>query len=329
MNTRTFRITPTVIVVVTTRTRAQSSARAEKAEGRTNTGWEWREYKNIPHSGYMYRRVIRWLDYSLPDAQFEPESQSHYEQRAALWGKDDRSGRVTGTIRGGGSGSSKSEVEEEEEQEQDEEEEMMEEEEDEATALLIPPQSASAQGLKPSTQITTAITDTVPGISPRSGRKRKRVDVEQYIVRSKTHGTAMFCFRAWDETGAPLPIAQLLQLSFLRTTPDIRPTNTPSPGMMMPGRGGGGGLSTDADFPFPLIQSREHPSTGELVFSINPSRISEAVAGILQVELGGMWERAVDNVEEEEEKDKVVWEGFTWLQVFMMLTHEVVDLTYP
>ncbi|WVF72790.1 hypothetical protein IAT40_007608 [Kwoniella sp. CBS 6097] len=302
-----------------------------KLEGRTNGGWEWRESKNIPHQGYMYRRVIRWLDHNNDHSAnidnidinsavapvSAPELGSYSDNRIE-------------------SPTAQEKLEEAEAEE--EEEEMMEEEEDVAIAPLLI--SASAQQQPRNSTSTGAEEESAlavrVGAEARAAALMRRVDVEQYIVHSKTYGTVMFCFRAWDKTGAPLPISQLLQLLFLRNTPGDSAFGQSS-------SKAGDTILLSPDSPFPLIQSTEHPSTGELVFSIHPCRISEAVAEILQVEVSGMWDRAIQyegglgELDKDKDKDMVEgegearakWERVTWLQVFMMLTNKVVDLTYP
>ncbi|OCF42687.1 hypothetical protein I317_03418 [Kwoniella heveanensis CBS 569] len=296
--------------------------------------------QNAPHRGYMYRRVIRWLAIG-DDGSSEKDQESNTSAFAG--------GTTTAQI-GSGSGSGSHGVttnaaEIVEVAHIEEEEEMMEEEEDEATALLIPPNPGSSTSSDSARIGAATASGSVP---PKHNRRPKRVDVEQYIAHSKTYGTAMFCFRAWDETygeddtpsqahdlsnAAQVSIVpNLLQLSFLRHSPTSPPSSSTDSVLLSP------------DSPFPLIQSTEHPSTGDLVFSIHPCRISGAVAEILEVELDGMWDRSrahdhdggqgrlkpeSEEEEEEREGDKANWERVVWLQVFMMLTNKVVDLTYP
>ncbi|OCF37917.1 hypothetical protein I316_00141 [Kwoniella heveanensis BCC8398] len=295
-----------------------------RLEGRTNGGWEWREHKNAPHRGYMYRRVIRWL--AIGD---DGSSEKDQESNTSAFAGGTATAQIGSGSRSGSHGVTTNAAEIVEVAHIEEEEEMMEEEEDEATALLIPPNPGSSTSSDSARIGAATASGSVP---PKHNRRPKRVDVEQYVAHSKTYGTAMFCFRAWDETGSPLPISQLLQLSFLRHSPTSPPSSSTDTVLLSP------------DSPFPLIQSTEHPSTGDLVFSIHPCRISGAVAEILEVELDGMWDRfrahdhdggqgrlkpKSEEEEEEREGDKANWERVVWLQVFMMLTNKVVDLTYP
>lgn len=64
--------------------------------------------------------------------------------------------------------------------------------------------------------------------------------------------------------------------------------------------------------PFPLVQSTEHPTTGELVFSVHPCRVRRAVEEVLTAEGLGKGARA----------------SLEWLEVWMAMTSRIADLTY-
>ncbi|KAK8854807.1 hypothetical protein IAR55_003546 [Kwoniella newhampshirensis] len=145
--------------------------------------------------------------------------------------------------------------------------EGLEDEEDEGAAPLAPPDSNVQQSI-PEGQ-TRGLTT-----------KKSRVDVEQHIVFSKTYRVPMFCFRAWDETGAPLSVISLLNnLKILHPPPS---STTLHPASAAPQSVGTDTILQDPSSPFPLITSTEHPTTGELVFSIHPCKVAGAVDEIAQ-----------------------------------------------
>lgn len=113
--------------------------------------------------------------------------------------------------------------------------------------------------------------------------------------------------------GAPLSISLLLKLNILRPS---------SPPQLLGFGDFGTALDTlmlspenlpgEDTSPFPLVQSTEHPTTGELVFSVHPCRIGGAVEEILKTE--GLGKGAQASLE--------------WLEVWMAMTSRIADLTY-
>ncbi|OXG24908.1 hemolysin [Cryptococcus neoformans Ze90-1] len=222
----------------------------EVGPGRTNKGWEWKEHKFVPHQGYLYRRIVRYVPSTLVNY---PLGQTELDQSAN--------------------------------QTNDDEEDL----EDAEDSALLPQQ----QDVSRSTRV--------------------KIEIEQYIVYSKTYRVPMYCFRAWDEAGAPLSISLLLKLNILR--PSSPPQllgfgdfGTALDTLMLPPEN----LPGEDTSPFPLVQSTEHPTTGELVFSVHPCRIGGAVEEILKTE--GLGKGAQASLE--------------WLEVWMAMTSRIADLTY-
>lgn len=158
---------------------------------------------------------------------------------------------------------------------------------------------------------------------------RVKVEIEQYIVYSRTYRVPMYCFRAWDEgkrdflrlmvylriilAGAPLSISLLLKLNILRPPSSPQPLGFGDYGaaldtIMLPPES----LPGEDTSPFPLVQSTEHPTTGELVFSVHPCRVRGAVEEVLKAEGLGKGARA----------------SLEWLEVWMAMTSRIADLTY-
>ncbi|KAL0249860.1 hypothetical protein I308_103163 [Cryptococcus tetragattii IND107] len=222
----------------------------EVGPGRTNKGWEWKEHKCVPHQGYLYRRIVRYVPSTLVG---HPLSQTQsYESLDQT--KED--------------------------------EEDLEEAEDSA---LLPQQ----QDVGRSTRV--------------------KIEIEQYIVYSRTYRVPMYCFRAWDEAGAPLSISLLLKLNILRPPSSPQPLGFGDYGaaldtIMLPPES----LPGEDTSPFPLVQSTEHPTTGELVFSVHPCRVRGAVEEVLKAEGLGKGARA----------------SLEWLEVWMAMTSRIADLTY-
>ncbi|WVQ74955.1 hypothetical protein IAR50_004563 [Cryptococcus sp. DSM 104548] len=146
--------------------------------------------------------------------------------------------------------------------------------------------------------------------------KPVKVDIEQHIVFSATYRVPMYCFRAWDETGAPLPIASLLKLKVLHLDTPAAPLQFGEYGaaldtLMLPPDPSSPMADEEGQQPFPLVQSTEHPTTGQLVFSIHPCKVSGAVDEVLAAECTNSRE----------------YGGLlAWLEVWMMLTGRVADL---
>ncbi|OXC63835.1 hypothetical protein AYX13_06518 [Cryptococcus neoformans] len=222
----------------------------EVGPGRTNKGWEWKEHKFVPHQGYLYRRIVRYVPSTLVNY---PLGQTELDQSAN--------------------------------QTNDDEEDL----EDAEDSALLPQQ----QDVSRSTRV--------------------KIEIEQYIVYSKTYRVPMYCFRAWDEAGAPLSISLLLKLNILRPSSPPQPLGfgdfgTALDTLMLPPKN----LPGEDTSPFPLVQSTEHPTTGELVFSVHPCRIGGAVEEILKTE--GLGKGAQASLE--------------WLEVWMAMTSRIADLTY-
>ncbi|ODN82343.1 hemolysin [Cryptococcus wingfieldii CBS 7118] len=146
--------------------------------------------------------------------------------------------------------------------------------------------------------------------------KPVKVDIEQHIVFSATYRVPMYCFRAWDETGAPLSIASLLKLNILHPDTPAAPLQFGEYGaaldtLMLPPDPSSPMTDEQGQQPFPLVQSTEHPTTGQLVFSVHPCKVGGAVDEVLVAEC----------------KDQCGDGGpLAWLEVWMMLTGRVADL---
>ncbi|WVO13451.1 hypothetical protein L204_101067 [Cryptococcus depauperatus] len=150
-------------------------------------------------------------------------------------------------------------------------------------------------------------------------QKKLRVEVEQHIVFSQTYRVPMFCFRAWDETGAPVSVAVLLKLRILHPDMPTQPLRFGEYGealdtlMLSPEQIPCTEESENETSCFPLVQSAEHPTTGDLVLTIHPCKISGAVEEVLRSE----------GLEKDDQK------GLRWLEAWMMMSGRVADLTYP
>ncbi|WWD19045.1 hypothetical protein CI109_103503 [Kwoniella shandongensis] len=171
-------------------------------------------------------------------------------------------------------------------------------------------------GLEEIEDESVALLRPLPSDSADSRGKKTRVDIEQSIVFSRTYRVPMFCFRAWDETGAPLSVISLLKLNVLHP-PSPAPSTT-SPFQSQSNSTPSDTLLQDPSSPFPLLTSTEHPTTGELVFSIHPCKVSAAVDEIVHAE---------GRTEENGADEELAHLG--WLESWMMLTNGVVDLTWP
>ncbi|WVW85649.1 hypothetical protein I302_107687 [Kwoniella bestiolae CBS 10118] len=160
-----------------------------------------------------------------------------------------------------------------------------------------------------------------PANQGREGAKLRKVDIEQYIVYSKTYGCPQFCFRAFDETGAPLSVPNLLSLNLLKPSSHHQRTDITDDTIPL-----------SSDSPFPLLQSLKHPSTGELVLGIHPCKVSGAVGEILNAESGRRRGQKAQGGKGEDgagDEDRRGGGWVDWLECWLMLTSDIIDLTYP
>jgi hypothetical protein len=74
------------------------------------------------------------------------------------------------------------------------------------------------------------------------------------------------------------------------------------------------------DSPFPLIQQTQHLTTNEVVWAIHPCQVAGAVREILKEEYGEGYGpgQGVEGAK-----------GLKWLETWMMLSGNVVDLVHP
>ncbi|KLT40688.1 hypothetical protein CC85DRAFT_287200 [Cutaneotrichosporon oleaginosum] len=125
----------------------------------------------------------------------------------------------------------------------------------------------------------------------------RRLEVEYSVVWSASYRVPMLCFRAWDESGTPAPLATVAAHLLRASIPtDTAPGSRPD-ALLLPAA------------PFPLIQAGEHPVTGIAVWSVHPCEVRNAVEEIVRAE-GGEGDR-----------------GLRWLEAWFMLSDSVVDLT--
>ncbi|WRT68377.1 uncharacterized protein IL334_005353 [Kwoniella shivajii] len=256
----------------------------ELNEGGINRGWEWMEDGSIPDQGYLYRRVSRYIRYDI-------EGERHSEVKS-------------------------SSIEPEQDKDEEELSQVVEDEqleegiEDEAIAK-------SPISLKSTTQTESDIKDQTEGktlndINHNVGQQLQRIDMEQYIIYSKTYKSPEFVFRAFDNTGALLSVDQLLSSKFLRPI-ETSPTQSSNSNSDSNSNSNSTSTSTSTSTgsQLPMIQSTRLPSTGELLLGIHPYRLSEAVEQILQ--------NATPSTGSESH----------WLECWLVLTNNVVDLSYP
>ncbi len=105
--------------------------------------------------------------------------------------------------------------------------------------------------------------------------------------------------------GAPLLLSTLLSTGILRGDHPVS------------GGSRDNALLMDSNSPFPLLQQTEHPTTGDVVWSVHPCQVSAAVDEVLRAE-------GIRGTERGNER-----EGLRWLEAWMMRSDEVVDLSYP
>ncbi|ORY35604.1 hypothetical protein BCR39DRAFT_511086 [Naematelia encephala] len=129
-----------------------------------------------------------------------------------------------------------------------------------------------------------------------SSTKDESIQVEHSIVFSRTYHVPMLCLRAWDSTGSSLSLKSLLSSGILH---DSRLYDDRNDAIML-----------DPHSPFPLLQQSEHPETGEIVWSIHPCHVRDAVEEILA----------------EEGQDKG---ALRWLETWLMISASIVNLNWP
>ncbi|BEI83001.1 hypothetical protein CcaverHIS002_0308690 [Cutaneotrichosporon cavernicola] len=124
----------------------------------------------------------------------------------------------------------------------------------------------------------------------------RRLEVEYSVVWSASYRVPMLCFRAWDESGTPSPLATVAAHFLRASIPTDTETGSRGDALLLPAA------------PFPLIQASEHPVTGAAVWSVHPCEVRNAVQEIVAAE-GGEGDR------------------LRWLEAWFMLSDSVVDLT--
>nr|XP_018261458.1 uncharacterized protein I303_05896 [Kwoniella dejecticola CBS 10117]OBR83616.1 hypothetical protein I303_05896 [Kwoniella dejecticola CBS 10117] len=178
-----------------------------------------------------------------------------------------------------------------------------------------------------------------------------KVELEEYIIYSKIYGCPQFCFRAFDQTGAPLSNSQLLSLNFLKPDTNTTTTTTQShyqsedtPALgLLPDQG----TSSPSPWPSapspPLLQSLELPSTGQLVLAINPTPILEGVNEIMQSgprpqrqahkdahnHARGRNQHEDQSRSREGDEASQLESAVNWLECWLLLISNKVDLSYP
>ncbi|GMK53596.1 hypothetical protein CspeluHIS016_0101820 [Cutaneotrichosporon spelunceum] len=124
----------------------------------------------------------------------------------------------------------------------------------------------------------------------------RRLEVEYSVVWSASYRVPMLCFRAWDESGTPAPLATVAAHLLRASIPTDTEPSSRTDALLLPAA------------PFPLIQASEHPVTGSTVWSVHPCEVRNAVQEIVAAEGGG-------------------GDGLRWLEAWLMLSDSVVDLT--
>lgn len=93
-------------------------------------------------------------------------------------------------------------------------------------------------------------------------------------------------------------------------------------------------LMLDPHSPFPLLQQLDHPITGEVVWSVHPCQVGQAVEEVLAGEKGDT--NSAESQEhgendggkaQEQQRSSVEERQLKWLETWMMLSSGVVDLT--
>jgi metal transporter CNNM len=87
----------------------------------------------------------------------------------------------------------------------------------------------------------------------------------------------------------------------------------------------------DPSSPFPLLQQTEHPTTGDIVWSIHPCRVATAVGEVLSHSSSGLAAPETGGRPDATDVDtetNVEW-GLRWLETWFMLSSTIVDLSYP
>ncbi|WOO83829.1 Protein MAM3 [Vanrija pseudolonga] len=123
------------------------------------------------------------------------------------------------------------------------------------------------------------------------------VEVELDVAFSESYGVPLLCIRAWDEHGVPLPLETLVSVVMRAHLPVDEQRRRDA--LMLPGA------------PFPLLQQTEHPVTGDMVWSVHPCEVSNAVHQILVAE----------------GEESALRSRLSWLEAWFMLSDSIVDLT--
>lgn len=177
----------------------------------------------------------------------------------------------------------------------------------------------------------------------------EKIEVEHNIIYSKTYHVPQLLIRAWNSSesadalrdarliagGAPLSLNDLLKYRIVHSGAHL-------PDADMPQRGDA--LMLDPHSPFPLLQQLDHPVTGEVVWSVHPCQVGQAVEEVLlaeredasvtegqqrggkgQSEAKGNKQKSAEQKMQEEESVKE--RQLRWLETWMMLSSGVVDLT--
>ena len=186
--------------------------------------------------------------------------------------------------------------------------------------------SSTNQDIETATREYEAVEDDEdpPTANSQGQSKVARVEVEYHIVYSGTYRVPMLCLQAWDDCacsvfsltgpgcsstslaldidGAPLSLVGLMSANLLRAGAHVPTLDVEREDAIF----------VEHDSPFPLLQQTEHPTTGDIVWSVHPCHVSTAVMEVLCAD-SVIGTGASDNLR--------------WLEAWMMISDGIVDLS--
>ncbi|WWC71592.1 uncharacterized protein I206_105550 [Kwoniella pini CBS 10737] len=156
--------------------------------------------------------------------------------------------------------------------------------------------------------------------------KLRLIELEEYIIYSKIFKCSQFCFNAYDENGSPISVNDLLSLNFFKSISQTIPTLEKS--LYDDNNPFNNDSSSSSSSSFSLIQSLKHPITKQLVFGINPFKVNKLVKEILLLDMN-MIQNGNQEQKQNQNQESKLEKKVKWLECWLMVISNIVDLDYP